>query len=203
MNPPKRAAGQGRVPAGPGCARRSAAPVADTAPPGSASSPVGAEPGTWTSPPSPNPTRVTAEMPTPATGAAESCPVPAAPDRVRAGTPAGGALDADGASPDRSQALSGEAFRREYAKRLAQRGASSRGNRARKTARPAAASRQAVVPPVLPAAGPVAGLTASAHCGSCEWTAGPGDAGEVDDAAAKHVRPGHATATVAGLRGAA
>ena len=196
MTPPKRAAGQGRAPAGPGCARRSAAPVADAAPPDPPSGLVPTDGGSGT-PSSLLPSEAATGKPGPATGAAESCPVPAAPDRVRAGTPAGGALDADGASPDRSQALSGEAFRREYAKRLAQRGASSRGNRARKTARPAAASRQAVVPPVLPAAGPVAGLTASAHCGSCEWTAGPGGAGDVDDAAAKHVRPGHATATVA------
>ena len=102
MTPSKRAAGQGRAPAGPGCERRSAAPMADAAPPGSASSPVGAEPGTYSSPPSPNPTRVTAEMPTPATGAAESCPVPAAPGRGRAArSPAAGV----GASPAPSAGL--------------------------------------------------------------------------------------------------
>jgi hypothetical protein len=106
MTPPKRAAGQGRAPAGPGCARRSAAPVADAAPPGRSPGlvPTGDRSGTSSlSLPSPE---AATRVPDPATGEAESCPVPAAPVRGRAArSPAGGALDADGASPDRSQAL--------------------------------------------------------------------------------------------------
>jgi hypothetical protein len=62
-----------------------------------------------------------------------------------------------------------------------------------------------VAAPANQAAAPGRGrLEASAHCiGSCGWTAGPGPAGDVDRAAEKHVRTGHPTATVAGLRGAA
>lgn len=44
------------------------------------------------------------------------------------------------------------------------------------------------------------GLAATAHCiGRCDWTAGPGDAAEVDKAAEKHAgKPlKHPTATVA------
>jgi len=41
-------------------------------------------------------------------------------------------------------------------------------------------------------------VTARAHCiGSCGWTAGPGAWAAVDRAAERHVRGGHATATVA------
>ena len=60
--------------------------------------------------------------------------------------------------------------------------------------------------PVAPLPEPVAGgaeLTATAHCIRCEWTAGPGDPGEVDKPAERHTTkpPKHPTAVVAGLAG--
>ena len=39
-------------------------------------------------------------------------------------------------------------------------------------------------------------VSAGAHCGGCDWTAGPGDQADVDKAADKHVRAGHPTTTV-------
>ncbi len=74
----------------------------------------------------------------------------------------------------------------------------------RKTTRPAAASKPPAAPPDLPAAPPgSAALIAAASCTGCEWTAGPGSAGDVDDAAAKHTGVGHSTGVSAELGGAA
>ena len=58
------------------------------------------------------------------------------------------------------------------------------------------AARSAVPMPNLPATSGVR-LTATADCGGCDWTAGPGDAASVDRAAEKHVRVGHSTAVIA------
>ena len=76
-----------------------------------------------------------------------------------------------------------------------------RGAEWRRAVRDAQAGKRRKTPatkrPALPV--PVSGatLTATARCGGCEWTEGPGTAAAVDKAADKHVSVGHPTATIA------
>ena len=133
--------------------------------------------------------RQAARKPDPGAGAEDPAAgnrVPSAPGRGRTRTPAGaGQRRAEGAAPA-GQALRGEEWRK------AAKAAAAKGRR--KTTR-TAASKQPVPPP--PADG--ARLTATAHCGGCDWTAGPGTPATVDRAAEKHGSVGHPTATVAEL----
>ena len=114
---------------------------------------------------------------------------------TRAGTVTGGPLvrQAEGAVPAGPKPLRGAEWRQAVKDAQSGRAKAQR----RKPGRTARGQQAPAPAPILPAAGPVSALTATASCGSCEWTAGPGDAGEVDKAAEKHVRPGHATATIA------
>jgi hypothetical protein len=167
--------------------------------PSAAPSPRAAEGGPASPPLS---ERHAAGKPSPETRAEAPADMAAALARGRPQSPAGGASSAlcgTNAPSAGSRPLSGAEWRQ--AVRDAQ---SAQGKaRRRKPARAAAAGKRPATVPILPAAGPVSVLTATAHCGGCEWTAGPGSPGEVDKAAEKHVSNVHATATIAELAGVA
>ena len=133
-----------------------------------------------------------AGSPAPATRAGLSNRVPAR-DRGRTQTPGGGGLPPQAGGADApSPGLQGAEWRKAVK-------AAQAGNRRRTTTRTA---RQPAPAPSLPVPPPGAGaaLTATAHCiGACEWTAGPGPAGDIDAAAEKHTKkpPKHPTAIVA------
>ena len=153
---------------------------------------------------------VAAGMPTPETGATR---VPVAPVRGRAtrssplpptGPTTGAAGNQNPAGSEQRRAAgklpAGPALRGE-AWRQAAKAATAKS---RKTTRPRKAAPPSSLPLTPPGQG--AGLTATAHCiGSCEWTAGPGSAREVDKAAENHSTkpPEHPTATVAEPKAAA
>lgn len=129
----------------------------------------------------------------PPSGPAGKTSPAAAPQSPAAGdpSPAGGESAslrraADSSSPAGSRGLRGAEWRREAAR-------ASRRRPTRVTA--SAAAKAAAVPPVTGGAA----LSATATClGRCDWTAGPGDPGEVDKAARAHTEkpPKHPTNTV-------
>ena len=124
-----------------------------------------------------------AEPGTPAPGAgSERLSAPGRAPR----TPAGAVRRAEAAAPAGPKALRGAEWRQAVK-------AAQAKTRRRKTT---PAANPAIPLPNLPAASGVP-LTATADCGGCDWTAGPGTGDDVDKAAEKHVRVGHPTVTIA------
>ncbi len=135
----------------------------------------------------------TAGTPDPGTGEADPAAasrLPASPGRGRTPrSPAGGL----GASPAPPAGLQGAEWRKAVE-------AARSGNR-RKTTR-TTGKRPAQTAGLPPVSGAVP-LIATATCGGCEWTAGPGSMADVDRASDRHVARGHSTAVSAELGGAA